>query len=70
MEIDGLKTLLLERRKYSEVLLGKQQKVQTSEQVDNVITIMFTLNVAENMEKVKKLEHAINAENTEVFDRL
>ena len=57
-----------DHRKYSDVLMGEQQKSSTAVRGTNVIPIMFTINAAENKKTVKLLDYAIPAKNTEVMN--
>lgn len=55
-------------RKYSEVFLGRRRKTSEEEHVDNVIPVLFTIHVSENLEMVKNLANAVIVENTEVLN--
>ena len=57
-----------DQRKYSDVLIGKQQLVSKADEGSKTIPICFTLNVSENRELTSMLGRAVIAENTGVIN--
>ena len=57
-----------DHRKYSEVLLGKQNLGSNENEESKAIPICFTLNGKEDRELVKMMEQVVIVENTEVLN--